>query len=347
LQELKADDQMIQREGIENLTSEELQNACIARGMRALGVSVDRMKADLKQWLELSLDADIPASLLLLSRTLYMSAQVATVDEQLKVTIGSLPERLIDEMEVKIGAVEGEAVDRQTIIDIIKHEEEQIQEEKLRQKEVEAEEQAKQMVVTEEGKLRDEILKVKETISTDRDELYKIKEDRDEYIEDLQEMKQIKESTKESKASERLGKRIDNMLSQIDITLKDLEEEVSHLPDGKIDKDDDGVVSTQELFEAIQKLRNAPDQLKTHRLLQVLDQDSDGAIELEELRTAVELIATEDLDLDHVQISEVMGLLRGTERIFVLEQMINKKKSNYILRLLPSVYSKKIMDELL
>lgn len=33
-------------------------------------------------------------------------------------------------MEVKIGAVEGEAVDRQTIIDIIKHEEEQIKAEK-------------------------------------------------------------------------------------------------------------------------------------------------------------------------------------------------------------------------
>lgn len=40
---------MIQREGIENLTNEELQNACIARGMRALGVSVGRMKTDLKQ----------------------------------------------------------------------------------------------------------------------------------------------------------------------------------------------------------------------------------------------------------------------------------------------------------
>ena len=33
-------------------------------------------------------------------------------------------------MEVKIGAVEGESVDRQTIIDIIKHEEEQIKAEK-------------------------------------------------------------------------------------------------------------------------------------------------------------------------------------------------------------------------
>ena len=47
----------------------------------------------LLQWLELSLDEDIPASLLLLSRTLYM--RQTTVDEQLKVTIGSLPERLV------------------------------------------------------------------------------------------------------------------------------------------------------------------------------------------------------------------------------------------------------------
>ena len=40
---------MIRREGIDNLTTEELQNACIARGMRALGVPVQRMKSDLKQ----------------------------------------------------------------------------------------------------------------------------------------------------------------------------------------------------------------------------------------------------------------------------------------------------------
>ena len=40
---------MIRRESIDNLTTEELQNACIARGMRALGVPVQRMKSDLKQ----------------------------------------------------------------------------------------------------------------------------------------------------------------------------------------------------------------------------------------------------------------------------------------------------------
>ena len=46
----------------------------------------------------------------------------------------------------------------------------------------------------------------------------------------------------------------------------------------------DGVVTTQELFEAIQKLRNAPTETKTQRLLEVLDEDKDGAINLEELR---------------------------------------------------------------
>ena len=64
-----------------------------------------------------------------------MSPTVA-VDEQLKVTISQLPERIIDEMEVKIGATEGESVDPQTIIDIIKHEEELIKAEKQEKEEV-------------------------------------------------------------------------------------------------------------------------------------------------------------------------------------------------------------------
>ena len=48
----------------------------------------------------------------------------------------------------------------------------------------------------------------------------------------------VKEKATEEKASSRLGKRIDTMLNKVDITLKELEEEVSHLPDGKIDKDE-------------------------------------------------------------------------------------------------------------
>jgi len=40
---------MINREGVDSLSVEELQNACIARGMRAMGVPVDRLKSNLNQ----------------------------------------------------------------------------------------------------------------------------------------------------------------------------------------------------------------------------------------------------------------------------------------------------------
>ncbi|CAA9997673.1 unnamed protein product [Nesidiocoris tenuis] len=68
LRSLAADDMMIQKEGINSLTQSELQGACRARGMRALGVSEERLKAQLSQWLDLSLVKKVPPSLLLLSQ---------------------------------------------------------------------------------------------------------------------------------------------------------------------------------------------------------------------------------------------------------------------------------------
>ena len=43
-------------------------------------------------------------------------------------------------------------------------------------------------------------------------------------------------------------------------------------------------MTTEELFEAVRKLRNAPDETKTQRLIEVLDEDNDGELNLEELR---------------------------------------------------------------
>ena len=40
--------------------------------MRAIGMSETAMKTQLSHWLDLSLNANIPTSLLLLSRTLYL-----------------------------------------------------------------------------------------------------------------------------------------------------------------------------------------------------------------------------------------------------------------------------------
>jgi len=342
LQELKADDQMIRMEGVDALSNEELQNACVQRGMRSVGVTIDRMREGLNQWLELSLDREIPASLLLLSRTLYI--QNTNVDEQLKLTISQFPERLIDEMELKIGAVEGETVDRQTIIDILKHEEEQIKSENIeREKEMCEEEKRKQKELLEEkivpNKLfKEELLKVKETLSvSEKEKLLEIKEERKEYIEDVEELKLVPKIAKENVASSRLGKRIDAILTKVDKSLQKLDDGLVQ----KIDEDEDGIVTTHELSEAISKLQNAPDEEKTKQLLEIIDDDRDGVIDLNEMRIAVKLLANEELaDLNQEQIQEVLLLIRKSEKVFLLEQLLNKRKSNYLIGLVPAAGKK-------
>jgi hypothetical protein len=60
----------------------------------------------------------------------------------------------------------------------------------------------------------------------------------------------------------------------------------------------------------------------------------------------IKLLAEEDLDLNTAQINEVLELLKGTKKIQIIEQMINKKKSNYTIQLLPRVYSRhKLADQ--
>ncbi|RLV88687.1 hypothetical protein DV515_00015383 [Chloebia gouldiae] len=64
--------QMIAKEGVSGLSVPELQSACRARGMRSLGLSEEQLKEQLGQWLDLHLKENVPSSLLLLSRALYL-----------------------------------------------------------------------------------------------------------------------------------------------------------------------------------------------------------------------------------------------------------------------------------
>ncbi|XP_053822276.1 LETM1 domain-containing protein LETM2, mitochondrial isoform X1 [Vidua chalybeata] len=72
LRSIKADDEVIAKEGVSGLSVPELQSACRARGMRSLGLSEEQLKEQLGQWLDLHLKENVPSSLLLLSRALYL-----------------------------------------------------------------------------------------------------------------------------------------------------------------------------------------------------------------------------------------------------------------------------------
>jgi LETM1 and EF-hand domain-containing protein 1, mitochondrial len=128
LRSLVADDKLIQKEGIDSLTIPELQSACRARGMRALGISEIRLKSQLLQWLDLSLNQRVPPSLLLLSRALYLPDDILPSD-QLKATIAALPESVATQTLDAISERRGK-IDNAARIQALKLEEAKIKEER-------------------------------------------------------------------------------------------------------------------------------------------------------------------------------------------------------------------------
>uniref|UniRef100_A0AAR2LYL6 Mitochondrial proton/calcium exchanger protein n=1 Tax=Pygocentrus nattereri TaxID=42514 RepID=A0AAR2LYL6_PYGNA len=135
LRAIRADDKLIAEEGVDSLNVNELQAACRVRGMRALGVTEDRLREQLKQWLELHLNQHIPTSLLLLSRAMFLPDTLSPAD-QLKTTLQTLPEIVAKEAQMKVAELDFSKVDNKTKLETMLQEEAAILQEN-REKEME------------------------------------------------------------------------------------------------------------------------------------------------------------------------------------------------------------------
>lgn len=76
IHELKGEDQawieLIKRNGIKNVPDEDLQELSRDRGMRAIGLTRERLEKQYEDWIELSSDPNISDSMLAYTRMLYM-----------------------------------------------------------------------------------------------------------------------------------------------------------------------------------------------------------------------------------------------------------------------------------
>nr|XP_057933798.1 mitochondrial proton/calcium exchanger protein isoform X2 [Doryrhamphus excisus] len=122
LRNIRADDKMIAEEGVDSLNVNEVQAACRVRGMRALGVTEERLREQLSQWLELHLTQQIPTSLLLLSRAMYLPDTLSPAD-QLKTTLQTLPEMATKEAQLMVAEMELSKVDNKTKVETTLQEE--------------------------------------------------------------------------------------------------------------------------------------------------------------------------------------------------------------------------------
>ncbi|GAB0490557.1 hypothetical protein MMPV_001794 [Pyropia vietnamensis] len=89
----KDDMQIMWEGGVDRLTEDEVARACRDRGIRTVGISHRWRARQLREWLEMSQNREIPASLMILSRAFLFS----DVGEAL----GSLPEGVIDDVKSK------------------------------------------------------------------------------------------------------------------------------------------------------------------------------------------------------------------------------------------------------
>ncbi|XP_006785994.1 mitochondrial proton/calcium exchanger protein isoform X2 [Neolamprologus brichardi] len=122
LRAIRADDKLIAEEGVESLNVNEVQAACRVRGMRSLGVTEERLREQLGQWLELHLNQQIPTSLLLLSRAMYLPDTLSPAD-QLKTTLQTLPEMVTKEAQLMAAELELSKVDNKTKVETMLQEE--------------------------------------------------------------------------------------------------------------------------------------------------------------------------------------------------------------------------------
>ncbi|XP_045145406.1 mitochondrial proton/calcium exchanger protein [Echinops telfairi] len=388
LRSIKADDKLISEEGVDTLTVKELQAACRARGMRALGVTEDRLKGQLKQWLDLHLNQEIPTSLLILSRAMYLPDTLSPAD-QLKSTLQTLPEIVAKEAQVKAAEVEGEKVDNKAKLEATLQEEAAIRQEHeekelQRRSEEAAAEAAKEGepevvadvptgrplvepqpevpdVIVPDEVLRDtapilegvkgeEITKEeidilsdacsklqeqKKSLTKEKEQLELLKEDVQDYSEDLQEIKKELSKTgedqlvEESKASQRLTRRVQQMIGHIDEMIAQLETEQKAgtlspgrgTPAGSLlmeaflhPQTRENFVSIPELISAMKQVKHIPEG-KLLRLASALDENKDGRIDINDLVKVIELIDKEDIHISTSQVAEIMATLEKEEKV--------------------------------
>ncbi|OWF38429.1 LETM1 and EF-hand domain-containing protein 1, mitochondrial-like [Mizuhopecten yessoensis] len=408
LRQLLADDKMIEKEGLDSLTTWELQSAVRARGMRALGVSEERLKLQLQQWLDLHLTQMIPTSLLLLSRTLYLPETLST-SEQLKATISALPESTTTEAKIKVAEIHGEKVDNKAKLELIRHQEEAIQTEreakdkeleKTKQDEKTKEEEkavptekeevvepvmvdtapiveakptetivdtAPSVTEKEEEKITPEELEDIEAalgeiahekeINIDEEKIKDLKEDVEEYQEDLEDLKAVildkglEEDLVESKGAKRLAKQVNKLIDTMDTEINKLHSQKEEIQEAiemgevkirrsaefkedvkkrdafleKMAEKTRNVISINDLLLALKRLQKVPNETRLQRIAEVLDEDKDGNIDVGHVLKVIELLATENVKLSPTQVTDLIDLLKK-ESIIEEEEKAKEKQ---------------------
>lgn len=308
LRSLAADDKMIQKEGVESLTLAEVQQACRSRGMRAYGLSEERLRSQLKQWLDLSLNEKVPPSLLLLSRALMLPETIPTEDK-LKATISALPETIVTHTKAAIGEKEGK-IDNKVKLEMLREEERKVKEEREERRE------EKKKLELEKEKEKELLVDKAPVISASatpilEDTATKISVEK---LEQVEQKKEKKEEHLQSKDFEMLEDAIESVAKEKKIMLEkgELEELKEQMADYKEDVEDLNKAVAAQPKPEIRETKAAKRLFRSvNRMINKLDT---VLVELEQkekqLKKDLEVEATDKTKEELLKIDDIIAAIR-------------------------------------
>ncbi|GBE82633.1 LETM1 domain-containing protein mdm28, mitochondrial [Sparassis crispa] len=301
LLELRRDDNSILAEGVDELSTSELQAACQSRGIRTTGISPARLRDELSTWINLHLQNRVSGVLLVLARAFQFDKKPglnedgkAAIIQSVESVLSGLPDNLLNEAELE---VDSDKASYKQKLDVLQQQEELIEDEKEQeQKEEDArrarkEEEARlarsllpesefEPEKLEEGDARmttEQLKELAEALSV-LSSTSSIKKERDELRALMEENLHAEEDPKSPSGA--LTKRIRTMLTKIDGQIWDYDARVGSSLQ-MISCDPQGRISVEDLEKALAVIKHKPDEEVGHRVIEKLDVDKDGFVELE------------------------------------------------------------------
>ena len=286
---LKDDDQRILWEGIDSLTKMELREACRERGMRSTGLSKEAYAKALQQWLDLSVQKNVPITLLIMSRAFFLQDEMVSgegemTDDETKSVSGladamsGIDKEVLNEIVLDMASSEEKSSNADVMkihLEVLQHQNELIKEE---QEERDA--AAKEKAEKEKAKAKAEEqppAEVEEKLSTTEEE--PAKEDGHVSTEEMaQETLQASSSTS------------DESIPVESVTPLEKDEALS---EEENDEDEDDNSLSAEEIEAIRQL-TSPDPV--HREREELQRIKAAMLAEEEDDTAADTITSEQSD---------------------------------------------------
>jgi hypothetical protein len=164
IRSLKEDDQRILWEGIDSLTKIELSEACRERGMRSTGLSKEQYKIALQQWLDLSVNQNVPISLLIMSRSFFLFEPKSKQGQRGSVSgisdaISAMDKDILNQVVLEVATPEERSHNTEVVkisLEVLEHENEKIKVEFEERQATKRKEEEKKKVDGEKKRMENE-----------------------------------------------------------------------------------------------------------------------------------------------------------------------------------------------